>query len=158
MSDPFLAAAPPKSCGREQFGAAFTERLLARCQAEGARKADMLATASAFTADTILEAYRRFVWPHLGQRAPLARATDVLVSGGGAYNQTLLRRLREGFEPLYCTGRRTDDLPAGGIAIEAKEAAAFALLGWLTWHGLPGNVPAATGASRPVVLGRLSHA
>ncbi len=155
IADPFLAMAPPKSCGREQFGAAFTERFLARCTAEGAGTRDVIATATAFTAETVLDAYRRFVWPHLGQRAPLARATEMFVSGGGAHNVTLLKRLRAGLEPLYVSVGTTDD---AGLAAEAKEAAAFALLGWLRWHGLPGNVPAATGASRPVVLGHLSHA
>ena len=155
MADPFLAVQPPRSCGREQFGAAFAERLVKRCEAEGRSKADVVATATAFTAETILDAYRRWVWPHLGQRAPLARATEVLVSGGGAHNVTLMKRLRAGFEPLYVSVRSTEDT---GMAVEAKEAAAFALLGWLSWHGLPGNVPAATGASRAVVLGRISRA
>ncbi len=153
MDEPYLAATPPKSCGREQFGAEFAARLLERC-GTGAKKADVIATATAFTAETILQAYRRFVWPHLGQRAPLAKATEVFVSGGGARNATLLRWLREGFEPLYVSVQTTE---AAGLAVEAKEAAAFALLGWLSWHGLPGNVPAATGASRAVVLGRISH-
>ena len=156
MADPYLAGAPPKSCGREQFGAEFATRLLARCGAE-AKKADVIATATAFTAETILEAYRQFVWPHLGQRAPLAKATEVFVSGGGARNATLLRRLREGFEPLYVSVATTEDAGLASVAVEAKEAAAFALLGWLSWHGLPGNVPAATGASRAVVLGRVSR-
>ncbi len=152
LADPYFAAAPPKSCGREQFGAAFAERLLARCGQ--APKRDIVATATALTAETILDAYRRFVWTHLGQRAPLAKATEVFVSGGGAHNMALLKRLRAGFDPLYVSVRPTDDT---GLGVEAKEAAAFALLGWLTWHGLPGNIPAATGAARPVVLGRNSH-
>ena len=153
MADPYFLINPPKSCGREQFGTAFAERFLALC---GARvgKADVLATATAFTAETILEAYRRFVWPHLGQRAPLAKATEVFVSGGGARNAALLWRLREGFEPLYVSVKTTED---AGLGVEAKEAAAFALLGWLSWHGLPGNVPVATGAARAVVLGRVSR-
>lgn len=155
MADPYLGAQPPRSCGREQFGTAFAERLMARCEAESATTADVVATATAFTAETVLEAYRRFVWPHLGQRAPLAKATEVFVSGGGAHNVTLLKLLKKGFEPLYVTVRTTED---AGIAVEAKEAAAFALLGWLSWHGLPGNVPAATGASRAVILGRISRA
>ena len=156
MQEPFLAAEPPKSCGREQFGAEFAARFLARCAAEGAKTADVIATATAFTAETILDAYRRFVWPHLGQRAPLARATEMFVSGGGARNATLLQRLRVGFEPLYVSVATTDEAGVASVGIEAKEAAAFALLGWLSWHGLPGNVPAATGASRAVVLGRVS--
>ncbi len=154
MQNSYFAQDPPKSCGREQFGSGFTDTFLARCEAEGAGKRDVIATATAFTAETILDAYRRFVWPHLGQRAPLARATDLFVSGGGARNATLLKHLRAGFEPLYVNVKTTED---AGLPVEAKEAAAFALLGWLTWHGLPGNLPAATGANRPVVLGRISH-
>ncbi len=154
MTDDFLAKVPPKSCGREQFGAAFAETLLTRAAGLGASNADVIATATAFTAETILDAYRCFVWPHLGQRAPLAKATEVLVSGGGARNVTLLRLLQEGFGPLYVSVRTTEE---AGLAVEAKEAAAFALLGWLSWHGLPGNVPAATGAARAVVLGRISR-
>ena len=153
FSDPYFAASPPKSCGREQFGTEFAARFLARC--DHAPKRDIIATATALTADSVLDAYRRFVWPHLGQRAPLARATEVLVSGGGAHNLTLLNRLRSGFDPLFVSVRSTGE---AGLAIEAKEAAAFALLGWLSWHRLPGNVPAATGATRPVVLGRISYA
>ncbi len=154
LQNPYFAQHPPKSCGREQFGADFTDRFLARCQAEGAGNRDIIATATAFTAETVLEAYRRFLWPHLGQRAPLARATDLFVSGGGARNATLLKHLRSVFEPLNVSVTTTDDV---GLPIEAKEAAAFALLGWLTWHRLPGNIPAATGATRPVLLGRISH-
>ena len=155
MSDPFLLQPPPKSCGREQFGTEFATRLLSFCQEAGAGKRDIIATATAFTGESIQDAYRRFVWPHFGQRAPLAKATELLVSGGGARNATLMRSLRAGFEPLHVTVRTTE---AAGLAVEAKEAAAFALLGWLTWHRLPGNVPAATGAQRPVILGRITYA
>ena len=156
LGDAFFGTTPPKSCGREQFGAAFTTRLLARGEAAGLSKADIVATATALTAETIIEAYRRFVWPHLGQRAPLARATDLFVSGGGAHNATLLQQLRAALEPLGLRVRTTEAAGVASMAVEAKEAAAFALLGWLSWHGLPGNIPAATGASKAVVLGRLS--
>ncbi|MGI4830264.1 MAG: anhydro-N-acetylmuramic acid kinase, partial [Janthinobacterium lividum] len=156
LADAYLSSTPPKSCGREQYGAEFTVRFLEKCETAGLRKADILATATAFTTETIVDAYRRFVWPHLGQRAPLAKATEVFVSGGGARNVTLLRRLREALEPLYLSVRTTEEAGLASVGIEAKEAAAFALLGWLSWHGLPGNVPAATGASRGVVLGRIS--
>ncbi len=145
MQNQYLAQEPPKSCGREQFGADFTNNLLARCEADGAGKRDILATATAFTAETILEAYRRFVWPHLGQRAPLAKATDLFVSGGGARNITLLKHLRAGLEPLYVNVKTTED---AGLPVEAKEAAAFALLGWLTWHGLAGCLPPQAPAAR----------
>ncbi len=164
LQAPFFAAPPPKSCGREEFGAAFAARFLERCQRNGARgpkrgqRQDTIATATALTVETIRDAYRRFCWPHLGQRAPLARATELLVAGGGARNATLMRLLSEAFAPLGVTVTTTDAAGSASSAlpIEAKEAAAFALLGWLTWHGLPGNVPSATGARRSVVLGSVS--
>jgi anhydro-N-acetylmuramic acid kinase len=147
----YFSAPPPKSCGREEFGAAFVARFIAACG--DARKQDVIATATAFTAATIFDAYARFCWPHLGQRAPLARATEMFVAGGGARNATLMRALREGFAALEVS---VDPMESVGIAAEAKEAAAFALMGWLTWHGLPGNVPSATGATRAVVLGKVT--
>jgi anhydro-N-acetylmuramic acid kinase len=155
MDAPFFSAPPPKSCGREQFGAAFATRLLALCEREHARKQDVIATATALTARSLLDAYRRFCWPHLGQRAPLARATELFAAGGGARNATLMRMLTETFAQLGVTVKTT---AAASLPIEAKEAAAFALLGWLTWHGLPGNVPSATGASRAVILGKVTLA
>jgi anhydro-N-acetylmuramic acid kinase len=71
------------------------------------------------------------------------------------HHATLMHRLREGFATLKVRVATTEE---EGLATEAKEAAAFALMGWLTWHGLPGNVPSATGAARPVILGRISLA
>jgi anhydro-N-acetylmuramic acid kinase len=149
----YFPAPPPKSCGREEFGAAFVARFLAACG--DARKQDVIATATAFTSATILDAYARFCWPHLGQRAPLARATEMFVAGGGARNATLMLMLSEGLAAL---GVSVAPMESVGIAAEAKEAAAFALLSWLTWHGLPGNVPSATGATRAVVLGKVTYA
>jgi anhydro-N-acetylmuramic acid kinase len=149
----YFVAAPPKSCGREEFGAAFVERPLKLCK--GAAKEDVVATATALTAASILAAYCKFVGPHLGQRTPASKATEMFVSGGGAKNHTLMRMLSEGFAEFRVRVAATE---AAGIAVEAKEAAAFALLGWLTWHGLPGNVPSATGARRAVVLGKVTFA
>jgi anhydro-N-acetylmuramic acid kinase len=151
----YFSAPPPKSCGREEFGAAVVDNLLALCDNENARKQDTIATATALTAESILDAYRKFCWPHLGQRATLASATEMFVAGGGANNVTLLRMLTEGFAALNVKVATT---ASAGLAVEAKEAAAFALLGWLTWHGLPGNVPSATGASRAVILGKVTLA
>jgi anhydro-N-acetylmuramic acid kinase len=152
LAGSYFSAPPPKSCGREEFGAAFVARLLTLCK--GAAKEDVVATATALTSASILAAYCRFCWPHLGQRAPLARGTELFVAGGGAKNRTLMRMLREGLAELGVTVMTTE---SAGLAVEAKEAAAFALLGWLTWHGLPGNVPSATGARRPVMLGKVTH-
>lgn len=155
MRDAYFSAPPPKSCGREEYGAEFTERFITICRRAKARDEDIIATATAFTSATILDAYRRFCWSHLGQRAPLARGTDLLLAGGGAHNATLIAQLRRGLEPL---GVKLGTTASAGLAVEAKEAAAFALLGWLTWHRLPGNVPSATGANRPVVLGKVTIA
>jgi anhydro-N-acetylmuramic acid kinase len=152
LREPYFAAAPPKSCGREQFGEAFTARFVAMCRKAGAADADVIATATALTAESVLEGYRRFVWPHLGQAAPLAK-TEFVVAGGGAKNAALMGMLRAGLEPLGVKVRLMEEL---GVPAQAKEAVAFALLGWLTWHGLPGNVPAATGARRAVVLGKVT--
>jgi anhydro-N-acetylmuramic acid kinase len=153
LATPYFSAPIPKSCGREEFGAAFAHQLLALC--EQAPRQDVIATATALTAATILDAYRRFCWSHLGQHAPLARATELIAAGGGAKNITLMRMLTDGFAQLGVTVSTT---ASAGLPVEAKEAAAFALLGWLTWHGLPGNIPSATGASRSAVLGRVTHA
>jgi len=153
LTAPYFAAPVPKSCGREEFGAAFAQQLLKLCKQVS--KQDVIATTTAFTAGTILDAYRRFCWPHLGQHAPLARATELLAAGGGAKNLALMRMLTDGFAPL---GVKVSTTAATGLPVEAKEAAAFALLGWLTWHGLPGNIPSATGATRPVILGKVTYA
>ncbi len=153
MKLPYFAAQPPKSCGREEFGGLFVTRFIADCRKHKAEDADVIATATALTAESILHAYRTFVWPFLGTRAPLAMATDYIVAGGGAKNATLMQSLRAGLEPLGVKVSTTDDF---NVPTEAKEAMAFALLAWLRWHGLPGNVPSATGASRPAVLGRVT--
>lgn len=152
-AEPYFLAAPPKSCGREEFGERFAERLRALCEKKGAGPEDVVATATAITVRTVIDAYVNWCWPHLGQHAPAAKATELIVAGGGSRNRTLIDGLRSHLEPLGVSVRTIDDF---GIASEAKEAAAFALLGWFTWHGLPGNVPSATGASRAVVLGRVT--
>lgn len=154
LRQPYFSALPPKSCGREEFGEPFVEVFLRRCRkAKGIRDEDIVATATALTGASIVDAYRRFVWAHLGQHAPLAKI-EYIVAGGGAKNRTLMDMLSSGLEPLGARIRSTDEF---GIPTQAKEGAAFALLAWLTWHGLPGNVPVATGARAGVVLGRISH-
>jgi anhydro-N-acetylmuramic acid kinase len=80
---------------------------------------------------------------------------DYIVSGGGARNATLMKMLSWRLEPLGCTVAPIEDF---GMPAEAKEAAAFALMAWMTWHHLPGNVPSATGAKRPVILGQVTYA
>jgi anhydro-N-acetylmuramic acid kinase len=84
-----------------------------------------------------------------------SRGVEFIVSGGGARNWTLMKMLAERLESLGCT---LCDSDAFGLPAEAKEAAAFALLAWRTWHRLPGNVPTATGAKRPAILGQVTYA
>lgn len=153
LEEKYFSAVPPKSCGREQFGAEFVSRFISLCRKANASDADVVATATALTAESVLHGYRRFVWVHLGATAPLAK-TEFVVAGGGAKNASLMAMLRERLQPLGVKVRLMDEL---GVPGQAKEAVAFALLAWLTWCGLPGNVPAATGAARPVVLGKVTH-
>jgi anhydro-N-acetylmuramic acid kinase len=80
---------------------------------------------------------------------------DYIVSGGGARNATLMAMLSLRLEPLGCALAASEGY---GMPAEAKEAAAFALLAWQTWHHLPGNLPSATGASRPAILGQVTYA
>jgi anhydro-N-acetylmuramic acid kinase len=152
LREHYFAATPPKSCGREQFGSVFVERLRGMVKAAGGSAEDAVATATALTATSILDAYGRFCWPHLGQRAPLAGATELIVAGGGVKNATLMKKIVEGFTGLRVKVQVSD---AAGMDAQAKEAAAFALLAWLSFHGLPGNVPSATGALGQRVLGKI---
>jgi anhydro-N-acetylmuramic acid kinase len=151
----YFTSLPPKSCGREQFGEAFVSRFVAMCRkaARNVRDEDVIATATALTAASIVHAYRRFVWRHVGLAAPLSRV-EFVVAGGGAKNATLMGMLQDGLEPLGVKVRLMEEL---GVPAQAKEAVAFALMAWLSWNCLPGNIPAATGAQRAVVLGKVSH-
>jgi len=151
LRDPYFAAKPPKSAGREQFGEAYAARFLKLCKAHKAQPEDIIATATALTAWSIAAAYKRFVLPKLDSSS----ATEFIAAGGGTRNETLMTLLTLSLEPLGCTVRTTDSL---GLPSQAKEASAFALLAWLTWHNEPGNIPSATGASHPAILGSITHA
>ncbi|MDR3746371.1 MAG: anhydro-N-acetylmuramic acid kinase [Acidobacteriaceae bacterium] len=155
LRTPFFSAPPPKSCGREEFGTAFSTGLIELCRSAGGSDADIIATATALTAESILAATGAFIVPHFGKRAtaPPRTKTELCVAGGGAHNSTLMAMLRDSFASLGVRVRPMEDL---GVPAQAKEAVAFALLAWLTWHGQPGNVPAATGASRAAILGKVS--
>lgn len=154
MRDRYFSSLPPKSCGREEFGVGFASRFIELCRKAGADDVDIISTATALTAQSVLDAYRCFVWAHLGQAAPLAKV-ECIVAGGGVKNAALMELLKAGLEPLGVKVRPIDEV---GIPSQAKEAAAFALLGWLTWNRLPGNVPSATGAQCAIVLGKITSA
>jgi len=142
---PFLAEAPPKTTGREEFGDAFSRALI-----EGydpARLIDLLATLVRFTALSIGRAYREHLVPRTG---PIS---DVIVSGGGVHNQTLMAALREELADVAPV-RSFDELDLG-FSADAKEAVAFCVLGNETLQGRPSNLPAATGAREGAVLGKI---
>jgi anhydro-N-acetylmuramic acid kinase len=139
MRDPFVVAAPPKTAGHEQYGAPFVRALLGRWG--HLPPDDLIATATAFSADSIAWNIARFVTP--------AHAIEELAaSGGGVHNPVLMERLARGVAPIRLT--RVDDY---GIPGDAKEALAFALLGHASLLGLPGALPRVTGAAYPAVLG-----
>jgi anhydro-N-acetylmuramic acid kinase len=148
----FFCKRPPKTAGREEFGREFVREFLRSCK--GAPKADIVATATALTARSITDAVRRFVIKsaHHSSRNSFQ---EMLVSGGGVKNATLISMLTEALAPLGIQLRLTDEL---GLPSQAKEATAFALLAYETWHRRPSNVPSATGAKRPAVLGKISYA
>jgi anhydro-N-acetylmuramic acid kinase len=144
MAAPYFAAEPPKSTGRELFTPAYVQNLIDRCRAENATDEDIIATAVQLTADSIGDAYRRFI------AEPMK---EVLVSGGGAKNPALFAAIKKSAAPVSI--RHFDEVYFDG---EAKEAVAFALLGYLHVTNRPGNVPSATGARGLRILGKRTPA
>ena len=146
LADPWFAAPPPKSTGRERYTAAYVADVIARCRAarRDATDADIVCTAAWLTARSIGLAVERFV------PEPIE---EVLLSGGGAHHPVLREAISMTLSPR--TVHRFDRLYFDG---DAKEAVAFAFLGWLHLQGRPGNVPTATGARGPRVLGAYTPA
>jgi anhydro-N-acetylmuramic acid kinase len=149
MKHPYLRRRPPKTTGREEFGEPFVKRLLASARRLKLPDADIVTTATAFTAASIAGAYENFIFKKL---APGARQKlQVILGGGGAKNRTLRRMLAERVSPSAVLTQ--EDF---GHSNAAKEALAFAVLAHETLQGQPANVPSATGAKWPVVLGKIT--
>lgn len=144
LRHPFLRRKPPKSTGREQFGAAYAEQIHQQAVNRGVSDMDIVATLTAFTARTIAQAYRKFL-PTMPD--------ELILCGGGTRNSTLVEMLRGELPEVKMLS--TDDF---GIGVDAKEAVSFAILAWATVKGMPNNVPGATGAEEPVVLGKIAPA
>lgn len=138
LRNPYYAAPPPKTAGREQYGSEFVRMLLNT----GSPVPDLIATATALTAATIALGIRRF--------AP--ETDEVIVSGGGVHNRQLMAQLE-----ALLAGRRVASSAEFGIDPDAKEAIAFAFLAYRTWRRLPGNLPSATGARHSVLLGKVTY-
>jgi len=149
---PFFRQKPPRTAGREEFGREYAGRFLQICR--GASKPDVVATATALTARSIADSVRRFVLPKFAGRRNRADH-QMIVSGGGSKNPTLMGMLRDEITPMGISVHFSDEF---GLPAEAKEAVAFALLAHETWHRRPSNVPSATGAKRAAILGKISYA
>jgi anhydro-N-acetylmuramic acid kinase len=136
LDDPYFDLEPPKSTGKEHFNLSY---LLEHLEACGEIEADdLVATVTALTARTVANALERY------------GVTEVVASGGGTRNPTLMSMLGGGAPAV-----RLRTIEDWGIPSEAKEAYAFAALGFLSVHGVAGTVPACTGANRATVLGSI---
>jgi anhydro-N-acetylmuramic acid kinase len=143
LRDPYLRLNPPKSTGREYYGRAYFQELLRMARKYGAGPLDLIRTTTEFTVASVVDALKRFV----------LRRTNVqqlIVSGGGARNPLIMAQLAAALSPVQVL--RSSEV---GVPEEAKEAYAFALIAYETWHRRPGNLPSATGARKPVILGKI---
>jgi anhydro-N-acetylmuramic acid kinase len=146
MRDPYLKLAPPKSTGREYYGRTYVKRVLALGRRHNAKPNDLIRAATIFTALSIVEALNRFVLPK-------TEIHQLIVSGGGAHNPLILAQLAAALRQIEIVRS-----PQLGVPEDAKEAFAFAILAYETFNGRPSNLPSATGARRPAILGKVSYA
>jgi len=146
LGNPFISARPPKTTGRETFGRQFADRAIQQAQNQNMGQADLVATLTAFTAETIFGYYRRFLFPHYS-------VDEIYISGGGSHNLTLMGHLERLFQPIPLL-----PIDSIGFSSDAKEAIAFAILANEAIHGHPTNLPQVTGASQRMVLGTYSPA
>jgi len=146
MRDPFLKQPPPKSTGREYYGLSYVKKLLAAARRHKAKPADLIRAATIFTALSIVDALNRFVLPK-------HEIHQVIVSGGGARNPLILAQ-------LAATLPEIEIVPSAqlGVPEDAKEAYAFALMAYETFHQRASNLPSATGATGSAILGKISYA
>jgi anhydro-N-acetylmuramic acid kinase len=146
LGDPFFRKAPPKTAGREQFGAEYAARLIARAKRRSIPPADVIHTVTAFTAASIAQACATFVFSR-------ARCGEMIVAGGGAGNPLLVAYLA-----AFLPSLKLVPADAFGVPADAKEAFAFAVLAYVAWHQRANNLPSATGARHPAVLGKICYA
>jgi anhydro-N-acetylmuramic acid kinase len=146
LRDPYLKLPPPKSTGREYYGLAYVKKTLALGRRHRAKPNDLIRAATIFTALSVIDALNRFVLPN-------TKIHQLIVSGGGAYNPLILAQLSAALPGIQV-------LPSSrlGIPEDAKEAFAFALLAYESFHERPANLPSATGARSPAILGKISYA
>jgi len=143
LRDPYLRLGPPKSTGREYYGRAYFQELLRMGKKHGASPNDLIRTTTEFTVASVVNALKRFVLRK-------TKVQQLIVSGGGAKNSLIMAQLTAALSPVEVLASSKLGVPE-----EAKEAYAFALLAYETWHRRTGNLPSATGAEKAVVLGKV---
>lgn len=146
MKDSYLRLKPPKSTGREYYGRAYVQKLLALGRRHHAKQVDLIRAVTIFTALSVVDALHRFVLRK-------TKIQQLIVSGGGAYNPLILGQLSAALPGVEVLQSSHFDVPE-----DAKEAFAFALLAYETFHQRPANLPSATGARGPAILGKISYA
>ena len=145
MHERYLRKRPPKSTGRELFGAAYTRDVIEWGNEHHAGPADLVRTVTLFTALSIADAFQRFILPR-------TKIDEVIVSGGGAKNPLIMAQLAAALPGIDVVRASNFGIPA-----EAKEAFAFAIFAYETYHGRPSNLPSATGAKHPAILGKIAQ-
>ena len=143
LEEPYYGKLPPKTTGRELFTPEYIENML---QSAPESSYDIMATVTAFTARTIFNAYKKFIFPKV-------RLDELIVGGGGVFNPMLMDMIKEEFAGELKVLRHEDF----GISDEFKEAIAFALLAYAAYYKIPNNIPSCTGAKHPKILGKFSY-
>jgi anhydro-N-acetylmuramic acid kinase len=145
LRDPYLRLCPPKTTGREQFGSAYATHLFLWARKRRARPEDLVRTATIFTALSIIDAFRQFILPR-------TKVRQLIVAGGGAKNPLIMAQLQAALCDIELV--HSSEF---GVAADAKEAFAFAILAYLAFHARTNNLPSATGAQHSTILGKLVH-
>ena len=143
LQDEYYFIEPPKTTGREYFSNKYIENILKTAPSE---PKDIITTLTALTAKTIAQAYERFIYPSV-------HIDTVVIGGGGAYNKTMMKFLKN-YLPKRIELKTHEDY---GISNNFKEVMAFALLGYCNYYGIPNNLPCCTGAEKRVVLGKVTY-
>jgi anhydro-N-acetylmuramic acid kinase len=144
MRNPYFRRKPPKSTGREEFGALYLDAILQGARGRAMKPDDLVATMTALTARSIADACRRFI-------LPLGRVDQLIATGGGARNPRLMKMIA-----AELAGIAVMTAEQVGVDGGALEAVAFAILAYQMLRGLPGNIPSVTGARGPAILGKLT--
>lgn len=143
LKHPYILLSPPKTTGREMFGENYTRRLISIWLQKGYDPKDIITTLTEFTVQSIIKNYKHFIFPKHD-------VSEIILGGGGAYNKYIVSRLKEELNNIKISLH--EDY---GIQSKLKEALAIAILANETLSGNTNNIPSVTGASKPVVMGKI---